>query len=142
MQGVRSSIGEIIVNVLFSKPGMLVMLGCAAYIGYANRELIMRTEHGVTRRTVPIEQGYFTDPAGLQVEVPINSSGRQEVYLLHAPSDRKHAIRDDLLPATDTMLDGLVRRADTATPDAARYQLQRLTDYQRRLIERLNEKPR
>jgi hypothetical protein len=136
----RLGIGEIVLNMLFSKPGLVVMLGCAAYIGYTNRELIMRTEQGVLRRSVPVEQGYFPDPAGLQVDVPINGNGRQEVYLVHAPSERRIPIRDDLLPDSQVMLDGLARRADAATPDEAIRQLDALTQYQHKLVQKLKPK--
>jgi hypothetical protein len=140
--GARTGIGELLVNVLFSKPGMLVMFGCAAYLGYTNREIITRAEQGITRREVPIAPGYFTDPAGLAVDIPINGDGKQEVYLVHEPSGRRIAIREDLLPDTQSLLEGIARRADTATPGDAKAQLRLLTDCQRKLVERLYEPKR
>jgi len=131
-----------IYNLLFTSQFTAMKIGiagliAAAYIGYKNHEVIGRFEENILKRNIKVERGFFPDVVGLSVESSINSSGYREVYLIHRQSGKRIAIMYDMLPKTDTMLEGLIERAERMKKEELKSTLDKIIRLEKILYERL-----
>jgi hypothetical protein len=130
-----------IYSLLFTSEFMSMKLSVvglimAAYIGYKHHEPIGRLEANLFKKNIKVEKGYFPDGMGLGIEIPINSSGHREAYLIHHESGKKVAIMYDMLPQTDTMLEGLINRVELMNSTEARTSLIKVNELERKLYDR------
>ncbi|MGM5488390.1 MAG: hypothetical protein ACQESG_05565 [Nanobdellota archaeon] len=109
----RTSMRDFFLKELLSSRASVGLLLFSCYFGAQNHEFINRVEDYVLHHNISVEQNYFRDPRGLEIDLYTNEHGEREVYLLHTESGKRLAIMEDMAPSTDAMLESLEARMDT-----------------------------
>lgn len=100
-----------VIGIILTKVSLITML-TASYFTYLYHEPIRRVVGNLMHEDVVVEKGYFRDPYGLKIEDKINEDGKREVYLIHAPSEKRMPIKEDFFPDTGSMLEGILKRTE------------------------------
>ncbi|MBL7051025.1 hypothetical protein ISS04_02560 [Candidatus Woesearchaeota archaeon] len=84
-----------------------------AFLAYTNIGTIKEAEYNLLDKNQKIETGYFQDPPGLETIWNSNGSGNIETFLQYKKGKdiaTKIEIMEDMLPKTETMVEGLKER--------------------------------
>lgn len=101
-------------GVLWVKGSILVGLA-GAFIAYENHDEAKQVEYNIFDKKQPIENNYFVDPPGLNVQWRPNEEGKIETFLQYKSNSevvKEIGIMEDMLPSNDKILDGLESRFD------------------------------
>ena len=88
---------DILKPLAYAKIG-IASIAFAFYLGAKSHNVVRRIEDSILYSNVPAAEQSFADPAGLEILIEINPSGRKDVYLYHPESGKKIAIGYDMLP--------------------------------------------
>ena len=103
----KRSLWKLILSIALSSK--IALLG-AYYMGSRNPSFARRVSDSLFYDNVPVAEGSFKDPAGLEIRVELNESGEKESYLVHRPSGRRWAIGYDMIPKDVGIIGNLLEK--------------------------------